>query len=219
MIFQSPTLQENASEKDQKVIDQELLQSFIAQRQKDTPNLYNNRSKRSMSRAGYNRASCMINPLTESYDHRNFNLDRYNSMKSFNKKPRKRSKNRNSYRCTSSSTQGLIHNMRSSNVHNTESQDLKQNVQQIIPDHRKSTKMLIDCLLKQLNPVTAYINDFEPRKEFRASAKDCDRSRNENTSSMFLDINEKLKNKGKDLICASNIRFNTSHYIHYNTKY
>ena len=215
VIFQSPV----ADVKPSKRVDEDALQSFVLQ--KETPALINTRGggKRSLSRAAATsntRASCMINPLTESYDCRNANLDRYNSMKSFGKKPRRKSKNRNSYRCVNNnSSNGMIQNMRSPLIQNvrTEPQETPNLVQLGNLDHRKSTKMLIDCLLKQLNPVTAYMTDSQPKVKPKPSKNKQERSRNENTSSMFMDIQQRMRqSQDKHMSYMGDIRSNTSHY-------
>lgn len=109
---QSPMDREDLSENDLKY-DRNRTKEVIINGTKDTPAIFSH-YRRPISRGGQ-RSSLMINPLTESYECQNNNLERYNSLGNFVKKPKKikKPKDRNSYRFMhSSSSQGVIKNIK-----------------------------------------------------------------------------------------------------------
>lgn len=218
VIFQSPVPEDGYS--DEEYDDRDIHYREVILDTKDTPNIYTGYNKRSLSRGG-NRASQMINPLTESYDCQNVNLERYNSMGNLGAKPRKKSKVRNSFRQSNNGTaNSMIKNLRVpasnylftepapdyhdsttsfiKNIQTTESTRIETSN---LKNHQKSTKMLIDCLMKQLNPITAYISDMNIKNKRNAE----ERSRNDSTAgSRFLEVQEKVKgNNNNHLTCAS----------------
>ena len=148
----------------------------------------------------------------------------------------KKRKIRNSYRyMNNSNSQNMIQNMKVPVIKNSLTEvPSEQGFEVNFADHQKSTKMLIDCLVKQLNPVTAYVSDFPIQKKsngynphhiqqnysqkYEKMRKETERSRNDSSSSMFLDVQEKMKGAQNynHLTCTSNIRARTSHYLNYN---
>ena len=197
VIFQSPIPEDNFSDQELREIEEPRRQIVI--NKNECSNIYNN-YKRSLSRGG-NRSSQIMNPLTESYEcnNQNINLERYNSMGNLALKTKKK-KVRNSYRYMDNwNSQNLVKNLRAPITQTSMSN--KNNefwFEENFNEHQKSTKMLIDCLLKQLNPVTAYISDFNFKGKPKIRSRDLDRSRNDNTSSMYLDIQQKMKNSNNN---------------------
>jgi hypothetical protein len=112
VIFQSPTRGDDLSENDLKD-ERVALNEVVVNRNKDTPVMYS-KYQRSISR-GAHRSSQIINPLTESYECQNKNMERYNSVGNLGIKPKKikKSKERNSYRFMhSSSSQAIMKNIK-----------------------------------------------------------------------------------------------------------
>jgi hypothetical protein len=218
VIFQSPVPEDYSSENDLKFEDIESNEVVV--NQKDTPNLYS-KFKRSLSRGG-NRSSQALNPLTESYCSQNVNIERYNSVGNLKIKPKKK-KNRNSYRYMNMNglhSQSLVKNMKvnQGQCNFTEPNSNEPYFEDKFSDHQKSTKMLINCLMQQLNPITAYISDININQS-NCSKKETERSRNDNNASMFLDIQERLKGgPNNHLTCTSNFRARTSHCLNFHTK-
>ena len=216
VIFQSPIPEDDLSDRDLR--EEDIQSNEIIINTNENSNIFNN-YKRSLSRGG-NRSSQMMNPLTESYEcNNNPSLERYNSMGRLALKPKKK-KVRNSYRyINNGSSQSILQNLKVPlNQNNFTETGYDKGYEENLNDHQKSTKMLIDCLMKQLNPVTAYISDFNLKNK-RWRKKDVERSRNETSASMFLDIQEKMKGSHNNhLTWTSNIRARTSHYLNFNTK-
>lgn len=189
VIFQSPVPGDDFS-------DEEIQSNEVILNRKETPNVFA-KYKRSFSRGG-NRSSQLMNPLTESYECQTNHATI---------KPRKKSKNRNSYRYMNSSSQNLLKNIKVP----TTSDPINHPLQ--MSDHQKSTKMLIDCLMKQLNPVTAYMSDFTLKS--KRKPKESERSRNDISSSMFLELQEKAKTAHNNHLAymsnsrASNLNFSS----------
>lgn len=157
VIFQSPVPQDSLSDNDLRYEDIESNEVVV--NQKETPRLYNN-LKRSLSR-GTNRASQVMNPLTESYCSQNINIERYNSVGNLKIKSKKK-KIRNSYRyLTGITSQSIVKSLKAPNPsYNQTEHNSEPTFEEGFNNHQKSTKMLIDCLMKQLNPITAYISDL-----------------------------------------------------------
>lgn len=158
VIFQSPIPEDDLSDRDLR--EEDIQSNEIIINTNENSNIFNN-YKRSLSRGG-NRSSQMMNPLTESYEcNNNPSLERYNSMGRLALKPKKK-KVRNSYRyINNGSSQSILQNLKVPlNQNNFTETGYDKGYEENLNDHQKSTKMLIDCLMKQLNPVTAYISDF-----------------------------------------------------------
>jgi len=214
VIFQSPVPQDSLSDNDLRYEDIESNEVVV--NQKETPRLYNN-LKRSLSR-GTNRASQVMNPLTESYWSQNINIERYNSVGNLKIKSKKK-KIRNSYRyLTGITSQSIVKSLKAPNPsYNQTEHNSEPTFEEGFNNHQKSTKMLIDCLMKQLNPITAYISDLNIKGK-RWKNRETERSRNENSSSMFLDIQEKLKaSHNNHLTWTTNLRASSSHPTNLNT--
>lgn len=218
VIFQSPVPEDNSSDNDLKFEDIESNEVVV--NQKETPNLYS-KFKRSLSRRG-NRSSQALNPLTESYNSQHVNIERYNSVGNLKIRPKKK-KNRNSYRYINMNrlnSQNMVKNLKvpQAQYNYTEPNSNEPYFEDKFNDHQKSTKMLINCLMQQLNPITAYISDINIKQQ-KCSKKETERSRNDNNASMFLDIQEKLKGgPNNHLTWTSNFRARTSHCLNFHTK-